>query len=925
MIPILYEAGETSFTTNGLGGLPDAAYCVVTEERNGEYELAMEYPLSGLHYDLLKEGRIIYAPHDDTKLRQPFEIYRISSPMDGIVTVSARHISYLLSKITAMPFTASSVTQALQGLKNNAANTCPFTFWTDKGTTGNFSVEVPQSIRSMLGGQQGSILDIYGSGEYEWDHYTVKFHNNRGIDSGVTLRYGKNIEDLQKVTDAGEVWTGIVPYWQGTDDSSGQSVETVVTLSEKVVYASNPLQTANPLVIPVDFSGRFESMPTQAQLRLAAQQYVAANAKSTIPVSIEVSFVQLWQTEEYKNVAPLQRLSLCDTVTVYHEGLDVNVTAKIVKAEYDVIQERYSSMTVGDVRNTLAKTIANISNGIEAVKKAAAKEAKTAVEAAVSHATELIRGGLGGNVVMNTDANGKPTEILIMDTDDISTAVNVLRINMNGIGFSETGYNGPFTSAWTIDGNFVADFITTGTLNAALIKVGLLQDAAGINYWNMATGEFRLASTVTVGGQTVAAIAQGKVDAQTQADIFNKLTNNGTVQGITMDANGNLYINANYINSGTISANLIAGGTLKLGGSNNTNGLLQVYDASGNVIGKWGKDGISITKGSVVLQKAISSTVMQKTTISDSGVKTEIDRGDTYNAGVALEGDSLSFTDRNGNVFSLDTPSGNGLIALDAPSGCAVRIEDIYTGDISNLTNSNYVNYWNSAMGKAGRSDSTGTLIVSGPVVLANNPAIVVGCTAQGTVFASRLDNDGQSVGLNGAQGISINSGDSSRRVNIIGSLYVNSTSYKSKISDTENYGQRLLFCYEMAAPIYGDVGGGEIGEDGLCVVDIDDVFLESVESGIEYRVFLQAEGEGNLWVQEKEQTHFSVRGTPGLKFSWEIKARQKGFKTDRLESVSVNDWIEEGSEEIRMIEAAYENELESILRDQEETLYAAA
>ncbi len=470
MKPILYEAGETAFTTNGLGRLADALACIVTEERNGAYELEMTYPVLGIHYGDLKEERLIYVPHDDTGTRQPFEIYKITRPMDGIVTVYAKHISYQLSKIAVRPFTAQTIAETMQALQTNAVDACPFTFWTDKTTTGRFTLEVPQSIRSTLGGKEGSILDVYGTGEYEWDHRTVKLHAARGTNSGVTIRYRKNLEDIRKTTDMEEVWTGVCPFWKGTDNNQ----ETVVTIDEGAVYASGAMQTSYRMVVVVDFSSNFESKPTKAQLKAAAQAYANANAKSGIPTSIDISFVQLWQTEEYKDVAPLQRLSLCDTASVYHEGLDISVTAKVVKVSYDVLQERYTSMTLGDTRGTLAKAVAGIGSQMSSIKKALETETKTAIQAAVDRATNLIRGGLGGNVVINTDANGKPIEILIMDTADTSTAVNVIRINMNGIGFSTSGYNGPFRSAWTIDGHFVADFIDTGTLSAALIQTGTM-------------------------------------------------------------------------------------------------------------------------------------------------------------------------------------------------------------------------------------------------------------------------------------------------------------------------------------------------------------------------------------------------------------------------------------------------------------------
>ena len=584
MKPILFEAAETEFVSNGIGRLSDAVSCTVLEERNGQYELEMEYPVTGIHYADILEDRIILARHDDTSDTQPFRIYKISRPMKGIVTVNARHISYQLSKVVVLPCAANSCAGALQEITQHSQGDNSFTMWTDRNLEAGFKVTVPSTFRSLLGGTSGSILDVYGPGEYEWDRFTVKFHAARGADTGVTIRYGKNLTDIRKTTDVGDLWTGIVPYWSGTNDADEPIV---VILAEPVILSQAAENFPYKLIIPMDFSSGFEQQPTEEQLRAKAEAYVRNNAECRIPESIDISFVALWQTAEYKNVAPLQRLRLCDTVSVYHTALGIESTGKIVSVTYNVLLERYDKMTIGEART-------HLSDSIKAISETATKELPTtsAMQQAIKKATNLITGGHGGHVVLSTNALGQPEEILILDTEAVETAVEVLRINRNGIGFSHNGYNGPFETAWTLDGNFVADFITTGSLNASLIDTGvlnaslittgLLKDKTGNNYWNMDTGEFRLASTVTISttdGQSVTTqtlaqytqgiaddAAEGAVDAYdeelTQLAIFNKLTNNGETQGIYLE-NGKLYLNATYIATGSLSANIITAGILK--------------------------------------------------------------------------------------------------------------------------------------------------------------------------------------------------------------------------------------------------------------------------------------------------------------------------------------------------------------------------
>lgn len=537
MIPILFKETEKEFATNGIGRLTDAVSCHVEEERNSVYELEMQYPIFGQHFQNIKEKNIILARHSDATDLQPFRIYKITRPLDGIVTVFARHISYDLIKITCAPFTAGSVTETLQRFPQYAINSCPFKFWTDKSVTGTFRATVPKSIRSMLGGSEGSVLDTYGTGEYEWDRWTVKLYLHRGSDNGVTIRYGKNLTELEHTTDAGETYNGVAPYWQNENDEtvvlpegaiyeeSAARIEGIYQNENNVPYTNGTETyegvTTKPEIIPLDLSSRWQEAPTVAQLREAAQTWLANSGQTETQENITVSFVNLWQTEEYKNIAPLQRVRLCDTVTIKYTRLGVDAKAKVIRTRYNVLLDRYDEMELGEPKQTLSGTITEQAQQIAEVVKTFPTASQ--MEAAINNATKLITGGMGGHVVIGTNAQGQPNEILIMDTDSTATAVNVIRMNANGIGFSTTGYEGPFRSAWTIDGAFVADFITAGTLDANLLKAGIIMDRAGKNYWNLDTGAISIdASGIPSAGVTQAdlekAMLQAAQDAQTKAD-----------------------------------------------------------------------------------------------------------------------------------------------------------------------------------------------------------------------------------------------------------------------------------------------------------------------------------------------------------------------------------------------------------------------
>ena len=459
MIPVLYETNTMEFVTNGIGKLASAISCTITEERNGSYELEMTYPITGVLYAELQLSRIIWAVPADGKSGQGFRIYKITRPIGGVVTVYAEHVSYQLASIPVSKFSAASAAAAMVGLKDHAAANCPFTFWTDVTTAGTFEVEEPTGIRAKLGGSEGSVLDVFG-GEYEWDNYTVKLRARRGRESGVVLKYGKNITDLTQEENITNTVTGIYPYWKSTDK--------YVELAQKVVLSDKAGNYPYPRIVTVDCSSEFEEEPSQNDLLEWTQKYVKKTGIGIPSVSIDVSFVTLWQTDEYKDIAPLERVNMCDTVLVEYEKLGVYADAKVIKTVYNVLLERYDSIRIGDAKSSLSGTIVAQQQTLES------KPSVSFLQKAVNNATRWITGTNGGYVVLHKNGNDQPYEMLIMNTDDINTATEVWRWNKGGLGYSSNGYNGPYATAITQDGHIVADFITTGTMLANIIRGGIL-------------------------------------------------------------------------------------------------------------------------------------------------------------------------------------------------------------------------------------------------------------------------------------------------------------------------------------------------------------------------------------------------------------------------------------------------------------------
>lgn len=454
MIPVLYKANETKFDSQGVGCLTDCITCYVHEKLNGVYELKFTYPITGVHFSDIKVGAIVDAIPSDGKAVQHFRIDTITKPIGGKVTVEATHISYQLSYVPVKPFDAVGVLEALNGLKENSLASNPFSVWTDiSNTATKYSQQEPASFRQRLGGVAGSILDCFG-GEYEFDNYTVKLYAHRGTDRGVVIEYGKNLTDLEQEESIDKVITGIVPFWKA---SNGDKVVSIETPIESEYASKYPFKRT----VVKDFSSNFEEEPTVEQLRAYTESYIKNNCVGVPQVSLDVSFVALEDTEEYKSLSR-ERINLGDTVTVRFSELGVDAKAKVIEYKYDVLAERYDSLKIGSVRSSLASTIQEIT------KVTSSAVTKSFLDAVIKYQTELIKGGLGGYVVTNY-VNGYPSEIIVGDSPNIEQMVNCIRLNKNGLGISKTGYNGPYRTAITGEG-INADLINAGQLNGNLIK-----------------------------------------------------------------------------------------------------------------------------------------------------------------------------------------------------------------------------------------------------------------------------------------------------------------------------------------------------------------------------------------------------------------------------------------------------------------------
>lgn len=347
MIPILYGKDEIAFTSNGLGRLRDVISCVVTEERNGIYECDFEYPINGQNYDAIQIGNIIGVTHDETGDVQPFDIVSYSKPINGIVTFHCTHLSYRQSYLTAVGSNINSLADAFTLLSTAQPNN-PFSYSTDKDSLGYLGAAdgKPHSVRQILGGIRGSILDAYG-GEYEWDKWRVILRSSRGQNRDFSIRYGVNMLDYDEDYDYEGTYSSCIPFW--TDGT--------LTVVGNRVDAYGSTITGRGECVPLDLSDKFETEPTTAQVEAAALTYMTSNNTFIPTQNIHVEFVRLQDMSEYTGFENLLECNLCDMINVIFPDYNSSGQFKIVKTVWDVLRDRYESMELGDRSVTLAEAL----------------------------------------------------------------------------------------------------------------------------------------------------------------------------------------------------------------------------------------------------------------------------------------------------------------------------------------------------------------------------------------------------------------------------------------------------------------------------------------------------------------------------------------------------------------------------------------
>lgn len=738
LISLYPEEKDSGFDENGgFGPLNDAVSCTITEEVNGTFELQMEYPISGRRTSFLENNRIITArvnPYDNSV--QPFRIYSISKGTASTISVSAAHISYDMTYDLVAPFTAKNSQEAMTKLKANILNPShDYKFISNFNGEGQLKITEPTPLRSVLGGSDDSILGVYG-GEYTYNGLEVTLSEKRGSDNGVTIRYGKNLMTYKEDEIYSSFYTHIYPYWYDSES------ETLVTLTEKALAIPNAGKSHFQRWLPVDLSSEFQERPLAAELRAQANKYLEDNPGIGTPeVNTDITFVQLEKFEEYRYLQGVEAVHLGDTVTVIFPRINRTTKAEVTKTVYDVLNDRYSDVSIGTIHDKFTDTVVRQGNDVS--------KARTYIRDATKSATDWITNGRGYMVAVK-DEEGSWMEICSLDKKNIDEAKNIWRWNNGGFGFSADGYDGPYTTAITQDGQMVADFVKAGHM----------------------------------------------------------------------------------------SCNRLRGGTLTLGGGeDNVYGSIEVYSDTVSY-------GIDKPESLIARLDVMGLYLDSREYNADKGVWGSLGRG-TFNGNV------LAF------YSTYSPPQSKIYVSSESRALFITAVQELtigpsYSGDPS--------------VGFA--------LSLSFPASGANGDAHL---EINGDVLATAFKSD-----------------------EIV------------EMASTENYQIRETYSNVSTVSLLSDIGEAYTDDTGYCYVALNDIFTEAANTNVEYQVFLQKEGPGDLWVSEKSSLYFIVQGTENLKFSWEIKARIAGHEYDSLELCEKPDTTEsipyeyEYEEEIKQLQQVY-------------------
>ncbi|WPH46933.1 phage tail spike protein [Enterococcus faecalis] len=461
VIPVIFKPGEKDFSTNGLGRLVDATRCEVTEEANGKYELELDYPAISKFSDYFVNGYQIKAKPNDLEDYHIFEIKQTyKDTFTNSIVVYAQSRTYKLGNRQVRLVTVDNKNglEAMRLIESNMDEPCDIKLFSDINTASSTIFEA-RNVLNCIAGEQGSLLQYWG-GEIKREPFKLSLLKRRGRDKVGTVRYGKDLSGLTIKFDWQSIITKVLPFAElqsGLDGTSqriyGNAVKSEYIKNYPDVYAQY-----------VQFTEDQGVKDLSSLNKVASKYFTAINPGCDKPkVSIELEIEKLTDSEEAKEFAKMRNYNLFDTFNVYHKLYDIDIDTKVTGIVYDSLTEKTKKITAGDTQIAFYKQ--QNQDFQEAIKTLTKKDYMSNF---IDYITDLINGVKGGSILQYP--KNRPHTLYFMDTDSTDTAKNVIAINNQGIGFSTTGWKGPFRNAWTIDGILNADFIRAGKIRSDIFE-----------------------------------------------------------------------------------------------------------------------------------------------------------------------------------------------------------------------------------------------------------------------------------------------------------------------------------------------------------------------------------------------------------------------------------------------------------------------
>ncbi|WP_438746201.1 phage tail spike protein [Enterococcus sp. DIV1375a] len=461
LIPVIFKPGEKDFSTNGLGRLVDATRCEITEEANGKYELEMDYPAISRFSDYFENGYQIKAKPNDLEEYHIFEIKQtFKDTFTNSIVIYAQSRTYKLGnrQVRLVTVDNRNGAEAMKLIEQNMDEPCDIKLYSDINTASSTTFEA-RNVLNCIAGEQGSLLQYWG-GEIKREPFKLSLLRRRGRDNVGTVRYGKDLKGLTIKFDWQSIVTKVLPFAELQSRADGTS-QRIYGNAVKSEYISK---------YPDVYAQYIQFTEDQGVKDLASLNKVASKYFTTLypgsdkpKVSIELEIEKLTDSEEAKEFAKMRNYNLFDTFTVYHKLYDIDIQTKVTGIVYDALAEKTIKITAGDIQVAFYKQQSQ--DFQEAIKTLTKKEYMSDF---VDYITDLINGVEGGSI--RQYPKNRPNTHYYLDTESTDTAKDVIAINHKGIGFSRTGWKGPFKNAWGINGILNADFIGAGKIKSNIFE-----------------------------------------------------------------------------------------------------------------------------------------------------------------------------------------------------------------------------------------------------------------------------------------------------------------------------------------------------------------------------------------------------------------------------------------------------------------------